>query len=487
VSPDREGTSPTRAQTTLDTTTAVTAPRREIPGPRGLGLWRLLPRFATRASETILALAAQYGDIVLLPFPYDAIVLLADPDYIEHVLHHQHRRYQKRTPRWRTIRQIWGEGLITGDGDVWKRQRQRVQPAFHERYLQAFAATIVSEAQKIGDGWSVAAHRGEPHDVYTDMQRCALQALLKAMFGSDVDGKTDVLIRAVSDVNGYINPTAMSNLLNLPFPVRRWVSPGFRPYQRAMNEIRQVFGEIIRQRLSSGEIRMDLLGLIMTGRDEELSQTMSEQQLHDEMMSLLMAGHETTGISSTWSWYWISQNPDVERKLHAEIDAVLGGRTPTPDDVTRLEYTRMVFQEVLRLSPPVWAFDRCAVEDDIVGGYLIPKGTSVLISPYVMHRHPKYWDGPLRFEPERFSAAEAAKRPQYAYLPFGGGPRRCVGMRFAFMAVPLILATLSRSYRLRLKPGHPVEELARLNLAPKFGLEMLIEDRQRPDTGATEP
>ncbi len=433
---------------------------------------------AKRPLETLSALRSSYGDIVALRFPLDRIVLVCDPDGIEHVLVHQHHRYAKATPRWKTMRQVWGEGLLTADGDTWRRQRQRMQPAFHQRYLRDFGLTMVAEAERVADEWSLLAKSGEPHDVYPDMLRCTLRALLKAMFGADVDEKSDLLIKAVGDINGYIDPTAPSNLLNLPIPMRRWVSPGFRPYQRAMEDIRQVFGEIIERRVKSGEQRTDLLGLIMAGVDDESSQTMSQAQVHAEMMSLLMAGHETSGIASTWGWYWLSQTPAAETRLHAELDAVLAGRAPTPEDLPRLEYVRRTFDEVLRLSPPIYAFDRRVVEDDVICGYHVPKGLAVLVSTYVTHRHPAYWTDPLAFEPDRFLESASASRPAFAYLPFGGGPRRCVGLRFALMSGPLLMATLARRFRLRLKPGHPVEELARLNLAPRYGMQMLIEERR---------
>jgi cytochrome P450 len=472
---------------TLEDAAAEPAPYAAIPGPRGLDLYRQLPGFAKRPLETLQALTSKYGDIVSLPYPLDRVVVVRDPAGVEHVLHYAHHRYAKTTQRWRTLRQIWGEGLVTADGDAWRRQRQRIQPAFHEQYVQVFARTMVAEAERVGDEWSAAARSGQPRDVYTDMLRCTLRALLKAMFGSDIEAKVDVLIKVVADVTGYVDPTAPSNLLNLPIPVRRWVSAGFKPYQRAMDQVRELFGEIITRRVGSGETRTDLLGLVMAGRDEERSETMSLRQVHDEMMTLLMTGHETSGISSTWTWYWLSRNPEPERRLHAELDAVLGGRPPGPEDLPSLEYTRRTFDEVLRLSPPIYAVDRQAIEDDCVCGYRIPKGVSVLISQYLMHRHPKYWDDPLTFDPDRFLPAQAAKRPPYSYFPFGGGPRRCVGMRLALMALPLLIATLARRYRLRLKPGHPVEELARVNLAPRYGMQMLIEERQRGEAPSAAP
>ena len=470
----------------MTTTPTSTMPRshREIPGPRGFALWGLLPDLTRRPHEVLARLAAEYGDLVMLDFPKDRNILLANPEYIEYVLHHRHQHYDKQTPRWRTLRQVWGTGLLTADRDDWRRQRQRMQPAFHQDGLKYFAAMVVEEAQKMARIWAESAQRGELRMVDLDMLRCAVRAVTRAMFGSDVESKTDALIQAVLDISAYINPVSPSNLLNLPFPVRRWVSPGFAGYDRAMNEVRQIFAEIVERRIHSKEDRPDLLGMIITSKDEELSQTMNAQQLHDEMMGILMAGHETTGIGTGWAWYWISQHPEVERKLHAEVDHVLGDRTPTIEDLPKLEYTRMVFQEAMRITPPVWCVDRRAREDDVIGGHRIPAGSCVLISPYVLHRHPKYWDKPEEFRPERFSEAESAKRPAYAFFPFGGGPRRCIGMRFAMMEAVLFLAVLSQSCSVRLKPDHPIVASPKVNLPAKFGLPMVISKRRRHVTGA---
>jgi cytochrome P450 len=470
----------------MHTTLAPTAARshREIPGPRGLALWSLLRPLTTRPHEVLAELAAKYGDLVVLDFPMDRNVLLGNPDDIEYVLHHRHQHYDKQTPRWRTLRQVWGQGLLTADRDDWRRQRQRMQPAFHQGGLQHFGAMVVEEAQEMGKVWADSARRGELREVDRDMLRCAVRAVTRAMFGADVENKTDVLIQAVLDINAYINPVSPSNLLSLPFPIRRWVSPGFVGYQRAMNEVRQIFAEIIDRRVRSQEHRPDLLGQIISSKDEELSETMTLQQLHDEMMGVLMAGHETTGIGTGWAWYWISQNPEVERKLHAEVDAVLGARTPTVEDLPKLEYTRMVFQEALRITPPVWCVDRRARDDDAIGGYRIPAGTCVLISPYVLHRHPKYWDNPGQFRPERFTEEESAKRPAYAYFPFGGGPRRCIGMRFAMMEGVLFLAVLSQSFSVRMKPDHPIALSPKVNLPAKFGLPMIVRERRPSEAPA---
>ena len=471
--------SPDTAPHAPEATTATLPPRGsdDIPGPGALELLRLLPELTTRPHEVIQELAARYGDVFILAYPLDHVVVLSNPDHIEYVLHHRHQFYDKQTARWRTLRQVWGQGLLTADGDQWRRQRQRMQPAFHQEALKTFANMVVDEALKIRDDWEATARAGGTRDVYKDMMRCALRAITRAAFGGDIEAHIDRLIHGLDDINAYVNPISAANLMNLPLGVRRWVSPGFGAYDRAMKDVQRVFNEIIARRLKTGPTQGDLLDMMMTARDEELSTAMTEQELRHEMMGILMAGHETTGIGTAWTWHWVSQNPDVERRLHEEIDTALQGRKPGFDDLPRLDYTRRVFQEGLRISPPVYGFDRRAREDDVIGGYRIPRGTGIVLSSWIMHHHPKYWDRPDVFDPERFTAAAVASRPQYAYFPFGGGPRRCVGMRFAVMEGQLILATLAQAFAVHAKPGHPVEREPRLNMPPRYGLQMSFTPR----------
>ena len=454
--------------------------RRPIPGPRGKALWRFLLHFREAPPHHLLALALEYGDIVELAFPGERVILLAKPEYIEHVLHHRHHKYDKQTARWQTVRQVWGAGLLTADGDAWRRQRQRMQPAFHQEAVQRFAGMVVEEARKIAAAWAVAAESGAVRDVYEDMLACAVCAIARASFGADVEGKTEIITRALHDVHEYINPMAPLNLLRVPPAVQRLVNPEYYRFRRAYRQIHRMFDDIVTRRLGAPPDQTDLLGMMMSARDDETSEAMSAAQLHDEMMGMLMAGHETTAIATAWCWYWLSQYPQVERKFHAELDSVLGGRLPTYDDLGRLPYTKMVLHEALRITPPTWALDRRAREDDEIDGYLVPKGAKVAFSTFVMHHHPKYWNDPVTFDPDRFSEAHASERATYAYFPFGGGPRRCIGMRFALLEGQLILAVLGQSFSARLKPGHTVEPVARVTLAPRDGVRMLIAQRFAP-------
>jgi cytochrome P450 len=430
--------------------------------------------------ERLLELALKYGGIVMLDYTTERVVLLAKPEYIEHVLHQRHQTYDKQTFRWKCVRQIWGTGLLTSDGDEWRRQRQRMQPAFHQTAMPVFAARVAEEAQRIAAMWAMSAVRHEPRDVYRDMLACAMRAITRTAFGSDLHDRTKEISDALDHVQHYVNPMAPMNLLRVPLWVQRAINPAYRRFQEAFAEIDRILDDIVRARLAGAPDRTDLLGMIMYARDDETGTAMSAAQLHDEMVNILMAGHETTAIAASWCWYLLAQFPSIEAQLHAELDRVLGGRLPAYEDVAELSYTKQVFQEAMRLYPPTWAVDRRAREDDTIDGYRIRRGTKVAISPYVMHHHPGYWDNPAEFRPERFSTDEVAARPPYAYLPFGGGPRRCVGMRFAMLEGPLILATLAQSFSVRLEPGQQIVPEARLNFPPRHGIRMHLEPRAVP-------
>lgn len=450
-----------------------------IPGPRGMELWRFLLRFGAQPHEHLLDLALKYGDIVQLAFPGETVLLISKPEYIEHILHHRHQAYDKQTARWESVRQIWGTSLLTADGDVWRRQRQRMQPAFHQNAMRRFAGMVVEEVRRIGEEWTRSSQAGEPRDVFPDMLACASRAITRASFGSDVEDSTEIINDALAKVHEYINPMAPLNLLRVPHAVQRWVNPAYRRFRPAYDTIHGILASIVANRVKAGaDDRTDLLALMMAATDDETSKGMTPVQLRDEMMGILMAGHETTGIAAAWSWYWLARCPEVERTLHHELDTVLAGRAPTFDDLARLPYTQMVFQEALRICPPTWGLDRRALENDEMGGFVIPRGAKVAFSPYVMHHHPKYWDRPDEFDPRRFSGEQSAGRATYAYLPFGGGPRRCVGMRFALLEGQLMLATLAQSFSVRQVPGAEVRPKVRVTLQPSPGVHLRLEPRR---------
>jgi cytochrome P450 len=309
-------------------------------------------------------------------------------------------------------------------------------------------------------------------DVAAEMLRLTLRIAGQALFNIDLSDETDVVGQAVATVNKLFAEYLYAPFLPLSIPTLR-----SRRLQAARRTLDQVVHEIITRRRQQNSDTGDLLSMLLLARDEETSQGMNDQQVRDEVMTLLIAGHETVSTALTWTWYLLSQHPEIERRLHHELDEVLDGHLPTVEHLNSLSYTRMVTEEVLRLYPPAWVFARKAIADDEIGGYFIPANSMIVLSPYMTHRHPAFWEHAEVFDPERFASGRTAGRPHYAYFPFGGGPRICIGNNFALMEIQLVLATLAQHFRLRPVHGHPVELKALLSLHPRHGLPMTLHRR----------
>jgi cytochrome P450 len=309
-------------------------------------------------------------------------------------------------------------------------------------------------------------------DVAAEMLRLTLRIAGQALFNSDLSDETDVVGQAVATVNRLL-----SEYLYAPFPPLSIPTPRSRRLQAARCALDQVVYEIITRRRQQNSDTGDLLSMLLFARDEQTGQGMHDQQVRDEVMTLLIASHETVSTALTWTWYLLSQHPQIERRLHHELDEVLDGHLPAVEHLTSLSYTRMVTEEVLRLYPPAWVFARKAIAADEIGGYFIPANSMIILSPYMTHRHAAFWEDAEGFDPERFAPGRTAGRPHYAYFPFGGGPRVCIGNHFAVMEVQLVLATLAQHFRPRQVPGHPVELQALLSLHPRYGLPMMLHRR----------
>ena len=382
------------------------------------------------------------------------------------------RNYRKSL-NYEPLKLVVGEGLLTSEGQYWRRQRRLVQPAFHRRKLETLASIIVEEAQAVSARWAARARRGEAVNVADEMTGLTLRAVSRAMLGSEVDREARKISEAQAFLNRYVD-ARMGGFFHLPpgIPSRRNLR-----FKRALADLNGVVYDIIDGRLRGDDAGNDLLGMLLEARDEQTGEAMTREQVRDEVATILLAGHETTANALSWAWYLLAQHPLAEKQLHQELDSVLGGRTPTLMALEDLPYTRAVFEEALRLYPPAWAISRRPVEDDVVGGYRIPADSTVLVSPYVTHRNPRLWDNPETFEPARFRSGGTIDRPAYAYFPFGSGPRKCVGNGFATMEGRLVLATLARQYRLRLDQGRPVELEPLVTLRPKHGIYATPEAR----------
>jgi cytochrome P450 len=363
---------------------------------------------------------------------------------------------------------LLGDGLLTSEGDHHRRQRRLVQPAFHRDRLAGYGAVMVDRAAIARDRWQP----GQPFDVLQEMMRLTLAIVAKTLFSTDVDSEADDIGTALTQVFDLFEVILMpfSELLEkLPLPA-------VRRFKRARKRLDETIYRLIAEHRASGRDTGDLLSMLLLAQDEEGSGGMTDIQVRDEALTLFLAGHETTADALTWAWYLLSQNPQAEAAFHAELDQVLGGRLPAFDDLPQLRYTERVFAETLRLYPPAWGIGRRALEEYQVGGFLIPARSVVLTSPYAVHRDPRWFPDPLAFRPERWST-EDPSRPKFAYFPFGGGARVCIGERFAWMEGTLLLAAIGQRWRLRLEPGHRVETQARITLRPKYGMRMRAEAR----------
>jgi len=447
--------------------------RKRPPGPRGSlrELVSLLLFGSSQDSLSVLMKAARdFGDVVRLPGGSRAPYFVNHPDFIKQVLQENNRNYCKQNRFNDLLKPFIGEGLLTSDGEPWRRRRRLAQPAFHRHRLAAVVKLMTDTIEESVARWQPVVEKGTPLDVLVEMQRVALTIVGRALFSVEVEDDVEKMARQSQAIMEYFN-----HRTNYPLSLPEYIPT--RRNRRAMQAMREsdenIYG-MIRARRQSQEDRNDLLSMLLTLQDEETGEGLSDKELRDEIQTFLGAGNETTAVTLGWAWYLLSRHPEVDRTFRVELREVLGGRTPTFEDLPRLRYTRMIIDETLRLYPPAWAMSRSAIGDDEIGGYHIPAGALVLVSQYVIQRDPRFWDNPEGFDPERFAPERSENRPRYAYFPFGGGPRQCIGNEFALMEATLVLATIAQKYRLHLVPGHSVEPYPIFTLRPRHGVLMTV-------------
>ena len=414
----------------------------------------------------------QYGDVVRMRFVFSDAYLIYHPDSIKHVLQENNRNYNKDIFTYKMFRPFLGQGLLINDGESWLHQRRLMQPAFHRKRITAYSTVMTDDTTKLLERWQIYVQQNSSLDIAEEMMSLTLQIVGKTLFSLDLSDKSNTIGEAVTTLLKLLG-----NYVYAPFPPISIPTARNRRLLAANRTLEQVIYRIIAERRAQNVDTGDLLSMLLLARDEETGQGMNDRQIRDELMTMLLAGHETTANTLAWTWYLLSQHPEVEQRLYTEVDEVLGGTLPTVEHLSELKYTNMVLEEALRLYPPACIFGRKAIADDELGGYPIPANSMILVSPYAVQHHPDYWPDPERFDPERFTPEHTAERPHYAYFPFSSGPRMCIGSSFAMMEAQLILATIVQRYRLRLVPGHPVEPQMLVTLRPKYGLQMTIHER----------
>jgi cytochrome P450 len=425
--------------------------------------WRDPIGAITRATE-------EHGDVVHLhlgPFRY---VVVNHPDGVRHVLAENAKNYVK-SRNYRGLKLVLGDGLLTAEGDAWRRQRRLVQPGFHRDKIAGFAATMARDTRQLLDRWQTMAPGTV--DVHEEMMRLTLRIVGRTLFGLDVDGDAKAVGEALHVVLRFANEYAQA-LVSVP----TWLPTGRnREFHREKRTLDTLVARIVDERRRRGDMGDDLLAMLLSARDEASGAAMTERQLRDEVMTLVMAGHETTANALTWTSWLLARHPEAARRVRDEVDAVLGDRDPEVADLPRLPLVSRALDEGMRLYPPAWAFERQAIADDVVMGYRIPAGSIVGVFPFLLHRQRAYWDEPERFDLDRFAPERASQQRRWTYLPFGGGQRICVGESFALMEARIILAMMARRFELEVEPGHPVELDPVITLRPKCGVKLRLRAR----------
>lgn len=446
----------------MATTACAPLVRSRIPGAI---YWRLY----LNPLGYLTWIAAEYGDIVRLKTGNVETLFINSPDLVRDVLTTHDRKFSKGEGL-QVASRLMGKGLLTSEGAFHLRQRRLVQPAFHRQRVAAYAQAMVACTGQAERTWENGSHL----DIAREMQKLTLAIAGRTLFGEDMEAET----REITEAFGQI--LRLYNLAVLPFSDRleRFFSGLTRRFRTERGRLDAVIYRIINERRSTAAPRDDLLSLLLSARDEDDDAIqMTDEQVRDEAMTLLLAGHETTANALAWTWFLLSQNPAVDARLQAEVDTVIGDRIPTSEDTAALPYTRMVFAESMRLYPPAWALERRAIEDVPLGDYVVPAGQQVLFSQWVMHRDARFYPDPTRFDPDRWTPEALASRPRFSYFPFGGGSRLCVGEHFAWTEGILVIAYLARRWRFRPGKGRRVVPQPLITLRPRPGIPIIAERR----------
>lgn len=442
----------------------------------------MLPEFRGDRLGFLVRTARHYGGVARFQLRTRSVFLVTDPAAVKRVLQDNADNYGRNTRSVAALRETLGEGLLTTTGPSWWRNRRLAQPAFHKQRLGGFAGTMTEAASAFADRVLELGEKGAAFDIVPELLRLTLRILGRCLFERDLTDEADAIGGAVGVVLHH-TIEKLGKLVPIPGTIPTPKNLRFRAALRALD---RVVLSVIDERRQAGADRGDLLSMLLAARDEETGEGLGDHQLRDEVMTLLLAGHETTAMALSWTFYLLSLHPAQRRTLEDELARVLAGRPPRLEDVPRLRYARMVLDESMRLYPPAWVITRSAGADDELGGFRIPVGSNVLLSSYVVHHNPALWEDPEGFDPERFAPEQtgprdagadgsepaAGTRPRYAYFPFGGGPHLCIGAGFAMMEATLVLATVAQRLRFDLEPGRPVSIEPLVTLRPTPGIWM---------------
>lgn len=445
---------------------------REPTGPEGISVWQLLRGDRSDPLARWTRIREEHGDVARYRYGLDDVHFVTHPEGARRVLQENAGNYTKRHPAYGMLRRLVGDGLVTSDGDLWLRQRRLAQPAFHRQRIAGMAAGMTRAALEVAERWEALADRGDAVPMLREMSRLTLRVVGDALFGAALPAKA-ALVGEAWDVlnNQMVERFSRMRLLPPVLPTRY-----DREFREAKRTMLRLVDEIIADKRARGADGGDLLSMLLEARDEDTGEGMTDAQLRDEVVTMVVGGHETTAVALSWAWALLDRHPDARAKLSAELAAALGGRAPAFEDLPKLRYTRAVVDEALRLYPPAYILFRRVVADDVVCGCRVRRGGVVTMTPVVFHRHPAFWERPDVFDPDRWADPDAEKRrPRFTYMPFSGGPRQCIGNGFALTEAVLALATLAQRFAPRVADGHRPTPEYLVTLRPAGGLPMRIE------------
>ena len=445
-------------------------PHQYPPGPKGHIFFGNLKDLSEDPLGFLTECARQYGDIASFRIGNRRVYLLSHPEYIESVLTTDNALFIKHSFFWQHVQAIFGKGLLTSEGKLWEHQRRLVQPAFHGERIASYAESMVNLANQMTEKWEDQ----EVRDIHQDMMQLTANIIHTTLLGSRGNLPVEEIGELMNSVTDEI-----AVRFRRPFYFPDWIpTPGNLRYGQAVRKLNAFINGIIDEANSTNSDKDNLVNMLRHAKDPE-GKHLSRQQIRDEIITLFLAGHETTALALSWTWFLLSQHPRVEAKLLEELDSVLGGQSPTFDALRHLEYCEMIIQEAMRLYPPAYTLGREPIQDYELAGYPIAKGSTILISQWVVHRDPRFFPNPEAFEPERWTESFTKHLSRYAYFPFGGGPRFCIGKAFAMTEAVLLLATIAQRFHLSLVPNHPISPLTSVTLRPKYGVKMVVRKRRQ--------
>lgn len=437
----------------------------DFPGPKGNTIAGSLLDLGRDPLGFLTQCANEFGDIIPIQLGLTSACLLTNPEYIEQVLKNRDTFIKSRG--FRVLKSLLGEGLLTAEGESWFWQRKLAQPVFQQKRIQGYGRVMVDYTEQMLQSW----RDGETRDIHQEMMRLTLNIVMKCIFNKDVgEGEAQIVAHALDVTMNWFESKRKQGFL-----VWEWFPrPENIHYRQAIAEMNRAIYELIRQRRASAEESTDLLSMLMDARDEETGEQMDDRLLRDEVATLMLAGHETTANALSWTWMLLSQHPEVWQKLQSELQEVLGERPPTYEDLPKLSYTNNVIKESMRLYPPVSIFGREVAQDTTIGDYEVHSGTVLMISQWVMHRSPKYFDQSEAFKPERWENDFERSLPRGVYIPFGDGPRICIGKGFALMEAVLLLATIAQKFHIEVIPGFEIIPQPSITLRPETGIQVTL-------------